>query len=535
MTRNWILGLAPCLLPACGGAGSSGGSPVDPGPGSVAGVVGDLVHSGHVLRRAAFGPTPELLDQLTLGGTGPWLNQQLDPESIDLAQASELQALLVQIPVPTSEHDQPTMAQLVQYQIARALHSPAQLQEQMTDFWENHFSTSWYQVLPYTGSPETTNWLEWRENELFRAGALGRFRDLLVDSATSPAMLIMLDNVINVAGNPNLNYARELLELHTLGQDKGYTEADIAEVARCFTGWTLCRVEPADAGDPLAPESSSPNSVWSFHFDPSKHDDWPKLLFIGKEHELLIPARSGNAGLQDGFDVLDVLARSPRTAEFVCTKLIHKFVSDAAPQDLVQQCKQVWKQTHGSIREVLVTIFNSPHFRAHAVYRGKVATPLESLCGTLRALEAEVDSLWQLTTIHLFLDGPLGQALFRWPTPDGYPEAGDEQLGTAKVLERMRFNQLAQGGGPGDPHYDLRALLSGRQVPLGDPGAIVDFLAWTFLQGEITASERQAALDFLLTDLAGAPAALDPAASDYDSRVGLCAAFVASFPCALQQ
>jgi uncharacterized protein (DUF1800 family) len=538
LRKDWIAAIGAALLAGCGGGGggaSSSGGGADPGPGSVVGEIGNLALSGQTLRRASFGATPALLDDLTSLGTGAWLNQQLDPASIDVGPCAPLQTLLAQIPFPSSELDDPTMPDLIAWRIANALYSPRQLQEQMLDFWHSHFSTSWYKIEPYVGSSAVTNWFAWRESELFRSHALGKFHQLLVDSATSPAMLVMLDNVMNESGSPNENYARELLELHTLGVDNGYTEKDVEQIARCFTGWTICRVAPSSVGDPLAPCSNGPQDLWSFHFDASKHDVSSKTIFKGTSYELLLPARSGDAGLQDGFDLIAHLSKLPRTAEFVSTKLIHKFVGDAAPADLVAQCKQRWKETDGDIREILVTIFNSPHFTSAAEYWSKVPTPLESLCTTIRALDGSVTTIPQVQTIQAYLDGPLNQKLFQWETPDGYPESGEKQLGTAKVLERIRFNASIASGGPDDVQYDLRALLQGHSIALDDAAAIVDFLVRLFFQGQIAATERQAAIDFLNTDLNGAAATLDPNGPDWDSRVRLTAAFVASIPRALQQ
>lgn len=518
---------------ACGGGGSS---PVEPaGPGTVVGHSGDPALAGHVLRRTSFGANAALLDQLVVEGTGAWLNRQLDPLSIPLDESPELLALLALIPQPTSEHDAPTQGQLVGWRLVHALFSPRQLQEQMVDFWESHFNTFWFQVQPFTGSNATTNWFEWRESQLFRDHALGSFHQLLVDSATSPAMLIMLDNVMNVAWSPNENYARELLELFTLGVDQFYTQEDVVQVARCFTGWGVCRVAPGSQDDPLALCSGAPADVWAFHFDPSVHDGGKKRIFVGTPHELVVPARSGAAGLQDGFDVLAHVARLPATARFVSRKLVQRFVSDQPPDDLVAQCAQRWKETDGSIREVLVVIFNSPHFTDPAQRWNKVATPLESLGTTIRTFEGRVTTLGQVTRLQQWLDGPLNQKLFRWHTPDGYPESSEKQLGTAKVLERIRFNATLALGDALDVQWDLRGLLVAHGVALDDPTAVIDFFVHLLFQGALGPETRDAAIQFLATDDQGAQQPLDPNAPDWDGRVRLAAAFVASLPEALQQ
>ncbi|MCC6409617.1 MAG: DUF1800 domain-containing protein [Planctomycetes bacterium] len=537
--RHWTsasLLAAAAWTGSCGGGGG-GASPVEEptGPGSVVGASGDLALAGHVLRRTTFGATPELLDELVGQGTGAWLNRQLDPQSIPLDESPRLLALRALIPEPASELDTPTQGQLVGWRLAHALYSPRQLEEQLVDFWESHFNTFWFRVQPFTGSNTTTNWFEWRESELFRAHALGSFHQLLIDSATSPAMLIMLDNVMNVAWNPNENYARELLELHTLGVDHGYTQADVVELARCFTGWGLCQVAPGSIDDPLAPCGGAPGDRWAFHFDAALHDGGAKRLFAGKKYQLDLPARAGADGLQDGFDVLAHLAGMSLCAEFVSTKLVQRFVSDDAPADLVAECVKRWKATDGSIREVLVVIFNSPYFHDGSRFWTKVPTPLESLATTIRAFDGELSTLGQLTRLQEWLDGTLNQKLFRWDTPDGYPEAGEKQLGTAKVLERVRFNATLALGDALDPTWDLRAWLVAHAIALDDPAAIVDAYVRVLFQGAIDAEARDAAIQFLATDDTGAVAPLDPAASDWDGRVRLTAAFVASLPEALQQ
>lgn len=524
------------VLAACGGGGGSSTPPSEPaGPGSVIGAAGDLALAGHVLRRTTFGVTSADLDQLVTLGTGPWLNRQLAPESIPLDESPDLVQLLALIPQPTGELDAPTQGQLVGYRLAHALYSPRQLQEQLLDFWESHFNTFWFQVQPWTGSNTATNWLEWRESELFRTHALGSFHQLLVDSATSPAMLIMLDNVMNVAWSPNENYARELLELHTLGVDQGYVQADVVEIARCFTGWGVCRVAPGAEDDPLAPCGQGVNDVLAFHFDPTVHDGGKKRIFAGTKHELVIPARSGAAGLQDGFDVLEHLAGLPGTARFVSRKLVQRFVADHAPEGLVDACAQRWKETGGSIREVLVVIFNSPEFQDPALRWNKVPTPLESLGATIRGFEGKLTDLGQVTRLQSWLDGPLNQKLFRWDTPDGYPEASEKQLGTAKVLERIRFHATLAQGDALDVQWDLRAWLLARDIALDDPAAIVAAFVRVLYQDTLDSSARDAAIQFLSTDDFGASAPLDPNAADWEARVRLTAAFVASLPEGLAQ
>ena len=523
-----------CLFVACG----HGGGDLSPGaPGISALSPQALAEAGHVLRRIGFGPTPTELEQVATHGRTWYVEQQLQPDLVDEEASEPLSTLLSLLPAPQSEADQPRLVPLVETQIVRAMFSPRQLSESLTLFWEGHFNTNYWTVFNFNGGNEArAAWLEWRENALFRSLALGRFEDLLRASATSPAMLITLDNVSNQAGNPNENYARELVELFTMGVDNGYTQHDVEELARCFTGWGVCEVPPGLADDPLAAcASGSPGAVLAFHFDAAKHDSLAKTIFSGTGYELALPARSGAAGLDDGFDVLRHLAGLPQTATFIAGKLARKYVGDNPPPALVAQASAVWLASNGDLREVLRELLSSAEFLAPENTWNKVETPLESMCSSVRALEGNATRLVQLTNFRAVLELQLHQQLFRWPEPDGYAERGDEQLGTARLLGRIAFNEFIYLGEGDDILFDIAGLVSRHGAQKNNPASIVHTLGRLLYQDNFSATDEALGVQFLTSDAQQVPLALDPQAADYGQRLKQLAAFLASLPQGLQQ
>jgi uncharacterized protein (DUF1800 family) len=260
--------------------------------------------------------------------------------------------------------------ELMQDKLLRAIYSERQFQEVMTDFWFNHFNVYIYKD---ADAYLTTSY----ERDVIRPHVFGKFKDLLVATATSPAMLFYLDNAQSVGPNSlqaqniarraanlkpgqtapivpglNENYGRELMELHTLGVDGGYTQHDVIEVAKCFTGWAV----------------SGPQDGWKFTFDPKRHEPGDKNVLGHVIHE---------NGQQEGMEVLDILAHSPATAHFISTKLARRFVADNPPPALVDRMAQTFLSTDGDIREVLRTMFRSKEFWSTDVYRAKVKAPLE--------------------------------------------------------------------------------------------------------------------------------------------------------------
>jgi uncharacterized protein (DUF1800 family) len=318
--------------------------------------------------------------------------------------------------------------------VARAVMSDRQLEEVMVDFWENHFTV-------FAGKGPERYFLGQYERESIRPHALGKFRDLLGAVAKSPAMLYYLDNWESTveADRPalatrthgrgrapaakrprglNENYGRELLELHTLGADGGYTQADVVSAARAFTGWTV--EKPRESG--------------AFVFRPALHDAGEKR-FLG--HTL-----KANRGLEDGEQVLDILATHPATAHFIATKLVRRFVSDSVPPALVERVAATFTRTDGDIRECLRTIFTSPEFFSRAAYKAKVKSPFELVVSALRAVGAQPDS----TPRTAQLIAGLGEPLYGHLAPNGYPERGDAWINTGAILARINFGLLVASG-----------------------------------------------------------------------------------------
>jgi uncharacterized protein (DUF1800 family) len=331
------------------------------------------------------------------------------------------------------------VAQLTQAKLVRAIGSERQLQEVMADFWFNHFNV-------FAGKENEAALLPAYEQEI-RERALGRFGDLLAATAHSPAMLVYLDNWRSStplpqggAGsgqaalrnpNPGLNesYARELLELHTLGVYGGYTQQDIVEVARCFTGWTV----------------AEPQRDPRYVFRAGMHDPGPKLV-LGRE----IAA----GGEDDGKAVLDLLAHHPSTARHISRKLVQRFVSDDPPEALVQRAADTFSSTGGDVRSVLRTIFESPELWSRRALRAKVRSPLELVAGSVRALGARIEDPMALARAV----ARIGQPLFAAQPPTGYPDDAAGWLSSDALLARIDFGLALASGQMEGVRVDLAPL-----------------------------------------------------------------------------
>ncbi|MBV9301723.1 MAG: DUF1800 domain-containing protein [Acidobacteriaceae bacterium] len=311
---------------------------------------------------------------------------------------------------------------LTEAKLLRAIYSDRQLEELLVDFWFNHFNV-------FIGKGGDRYMVPSYEREAIRPYVLGNFYDLLLATAQSPAMLFYLDNWQSVAAdsagpgakppNPNQkakrglneNYGRELLELHTLGVDGGYTQKDVIEVARCFTGWTI----------------ASPRKGGGFDYNDKVHDKGEKIV-LGQ----VIPA---GGGIDDGLAVLNILVHRPSTAHFISLKLAQRFVADDPPPSLVNRMAQVFRETQGDLREVTKTMLTSPEFWSQGAYRAKVKSPLEMVVSAVRATNANVDSAFPLANELQ----RLGEPAYRKVEPTGYSSANAEWVSSAGLLERMNF------------------------------------------------------------------------------------------------
>jgi uncharacterized protein (DUF1800 family) len=394
----------------------------------------------HFLSRTSFGPTPEEVQRVNRLGIRAYLDEQLEPEKISDNMAEEKVAALKTMRLSSRElyelYPRPKVAQergmmpgemnaprfiileLQQARLLRAVYSQRQLYEVMVDFWNNHFN-----IFAAKGADR---WLTTAyERDTIRPLALGRFRDLLFATAQSPAMLFYLDNWLSVSPDGpmprmpanarrrgiNENYAREILELHTLGVDGGYSQQDVREVARCFTGWTLVRPR----GDP------------EFRFEPRLHDQGTKTV--------LGTRIAAGGGVEDGTKVIDLLARHPSTAKFIATKLARRFVADDPPTSLVNRVADAFRRSDGDIRTTIRTIVESPEFYSPEAYRAKVKKPLEYVASALRVTNAETQVTHQL----LRYLGRMGEPLFLAQPPTGYPDVGASWVSPDMLLTRMNF------------------------------------------------------------------------------------------------
>jgi len=312
-------------------------------------------------------------------------------------------------------------AETAQRSAWRALYSPSQLQELMTWFWMNHFSV-------YAGKGYIGTVLPSYEDEAIRPHALGRFRDLLGATVRAPAMLIYLDNVRNASGKRNENYARELLELHTLGVDGGYTQHDVQELARVLTG---LGIRP-DARAPRVPRALRGQLVQDglFRFDPSRHDRGDKTL-LGRH--------IAGGGLDEVDRVLDLLARHPATARHISRKLAQYFVADRPDEALVRRLSATYLKTDGDIAEVLRALFSSPQFAASLKAR-KFKDPTQYVYSALRLAYAQGPAVRNPQAVTGLL-GRLGQAPNRRVTPDGYPTAQSDWSGSGQMTARFDVAQ----------------------------------------------------------------------------------------------
>ena len=312
---------------------------------------------------------------------------------------------------------------LLDSKMLRAVESTRQLAEELDDFWFNHFNVFYEKGADRFLIPQY-------ERDAIRPHVLGQFRDLLEATAKSPAMLFFLDNFESVRPDLdandkkrkvkrglNENYGRELMELHTLGVNGGYTQKDVTEVARCFTGWTI--QEPRKGG--------------TFFYNDKLHDKGEKIV-LGR-----VIAAGG--GMDDGEQVLDILARHPSTAHFISQELAQRFVADNPPESLVNKMAQTFLSSNGSIREVMRTMLASKEFWSQGAYRSKVKSPFEMVASSARALDANVIDGWALAN----QVGTLGEPLYRKLEPTGYSNLNSEWINSASLLGRMNFAlQLAQ-------------------------------------------------------------------------------------------
>jgi len=440
----------------------------------------------HLLNRAAFGPRPGDVERVRAIGIDRYIDEQLHPDRVRddrvSARLADLQTPrlstreivdtieLPQIearrerkqqanggdagdpkpPNPLQQRANAIVMELGEQKIVRAVYSERQLQEVLADFWFNHFNVD-------SRKGRDRFLLTAYERDVIRPHLLGTFRDLLGATAKSPAMLFYLDNWMSAdpafarATNArasarqaprlapqanrakkglNENYARELMELHTLGVDGGYTQKDVTEVARAFTGWTL----------------ENPRQGGGFTFDARLHDPGQKVV-LG--HVI-----KAGGGASDGEAVLDILAKHPSTARFIATKLVRRFVSDVPPPALVDRAAARFRETGGDLRAVMRTILTSPEFRSPDVYAAKVKSPFEYVVSALRAAGTDVVAAERGAAAPPAFDArvlvrriqQMGMPLYQCQPPTGYGDTAEAWMNSGALVNRINFAlELARG------------------------------------------------------------------------------------------
>ncbi len=500
----------------------------------------------HVLNRLAYGPRPGDFERVQAMGIPAYIEEQLSPETIPDAVADEIIADFWIVGKNFSEladYDRPPVAraerqrqnvrekaqradrrragassryeadesnrllaarrsvlnsqisaevtgfdrapgdgQLVDVRLLRAVYSERQLLEVMVDFWVNHFNILVGDL--FLGTDFSQN--------VIRPNALGNFEDLLIATATHPAMMYYLDNWLSSAPeavvkdrlaaghevypgsserralamrtrqgyfdqakNLNENYGRELMELHTLGVNGGYTQEDVIQVAKSFTGWTVSSIEPG-----------SPDG--HFVFDPLIHAGGDKVV-LGET--------ISSGGMDEGMQILKMLAHHPSTAHHISTKLVRRFVSDDPPAELVDAASRAFNESGGDIREVLRAIFSSPEFYSRQYYLGKVKKPIELVVSALRTVGAEIEPGYGGPMAYLGQTlTQMGEPLYRHQAPDGFPDVASAWISTNTLFKRMDFAIVLSTGNIPDITVDIdaaHALFRQLEFPIPTPDQLL--------------------------------------------------------------
>jgi uncharacterized protein (DUF1800 family) len=352
--------------------------------------------------------------------------------------------------------------QFINQKMIRAMYSNNQLHELMTEFWFNHFNVSFTKRL---AAPFIPNY----ERDVIRPNVLGEFDDLLLATAQSPAMLFYLDNFSSSieddepqkqpkkrAKGLNENYGREVMELHTLGVDGGYTQSDVTNAARILTGWTVYPLSEQGYGagvkkliDKLGEEKMRARGFVhrnDFLFIPNRHDKTSKQV-LGKTFP-------ENGGYDEGVQLLQMLARHSSTAKFISRKIAMRFVSENPSPALIDLMAKTFERENGNIQKVLIAMVSSAEFWDKFALRSRTKSPMELVISSIRALNADVKQPYQLYTWM----GRMGQQLYFYQAPTGFPDRDQYWINTGALLNRMNFGlALADGRIPG-VSFDLVAL-----------------------------------------------------------------------------
>ena len=429
----------------------------------------------HFLNRISWGVREEDLGKVLRVGIGAYFEEQLQGEALrgagrapnSILRLSRARALRLR------HRDTVCYRALLTGMVKRAATSRAQLFERVVEFWSDHFNIASDEL-----EADSVDF----QRLVIRKHAFGKFRDLLLATAKHPAMLYYLDNYLNVAEHPNENYAREVMELHTLGVDGGYTEADVKAVARALTGWTFDYHREGEG----------------FYFDPEVHDADAKTV--------LEVALAAGRGVADGEDVLNLLASHPSTARFVCRKLAVRFVSDSPPASLVDRMVAVWTATDGEIKPVLRAMFFkddrqtlTDEFAASAGQ--KLRRPLDFFVAVSRATGTTFASFDAME----YLLAKLAQIPYGWHPPNGYPEPAAAWANTNGVLERWNTAQTLTDTALNERHTGMRTRLSALVGAAATVGQLVDKCALQMLGTSLDAAMRAQLVAYVNTGEDGLP------------------------------
>ena len=437
-------------------------------PAALSGASGAL----RLINRCTFGFSQYEARQVGRLGTKRWVEGQLNPATIDDSALDAFLAasypVLAMTPAQVGAQASPADVrnQLQRARLMRAMFSRRQLFERVVEMWTDHFNI-------HINDSDTIRMMKVGDDrDVVRANALGLFPALLLASARSAAMLAYLNNDENRVGAPNENYAREIMELHTLGVTGGYTQADVLQVARCFTGWRYVTT------------SASP-SRWTFFFDSSRHDTASKTV-LGN----FIPARTGASGYQDGLDVIAILSNHPNTARFIAGKVLLAFWGYTPPAGLVDTLASIYLSTGGDIKAMLTYVLLDPGAGA---WQPKFKRPMHLLASIMRGLGGLATSPANLAT-------PLAQAgnqPFGWGPPDGYPDTQEAWM--RLLLPRWNFGAALMNSEYGsytaktNVYVDHIALLRGAATA----SAIADRLSQNLYNGLMPFTDRTRLVSYL--------------------------------------
>jgi len=411
----------------------------------------------HLLRRAGFGATSSELDYYTSLGFAGALEQLLNPEQVDDSATDQLLQ-----PLTAKLGDKKQIEASKFWWVNRMLYTQRPLQEKMTLFWHNHFATA--------NSKVANSVLMLQQIQLFRDNGLGNFETLLQKVTRDPAMLIWLDNRLNRKGAPNENYAREVQELFTVGIGN-YTEQDIHEAARAFTGHTLDR-------------------NLNYVFNPNQHDNGTKTF-------------QGQTGNFDADDILAILVRNPAAARFITTKLFTWFVYDNPDPSTIDRLANTFTSTNFDIRSVLRDMFTGPEFLSDQAYHGVIKQPVDYVVESLKTLN--VQNVGPDVTQVL---RRMGQDLLNPPDVSGW-KGGSAWINSTTLFERFNWaDRLSMGRDSAKPYFtDIPGQIAAQNI--GAPDALVDFYLGLFVDGDATPEARQALIDYVGALSPGDGAAID--------------------------